>query len=70
MAESTLKDDILAALVKERTRLNTLKPAETTEADYDRQGLVVEFIRRIRNSDEARPAMMEISYGYLTRINL
>lgn len=58
MTESTLKEDILSALRKERDRLVSLEQA--TSEDADRLDLCAEFIKRINQSTKEQPATIEV----------
>lgn len=55
---STLKEDILAALRKERKRLD--EQPKLSASDEDRLSNCLEFIKRINQSDESHPAELVI----------
>lgn len=58
MSESTLKEDILIALRKERNRLNAIK--NPSREEDDRLSNCVEFIKRINQSSEQYPTELEV----------
>lgn len=70
MTDSTLKEDILAALKKERDRLNAIPSAEMTPELEDRLSNTVEFITLINRSSPGREATVEIRNYWVRPISL
>jgi hypothetical protein len=58
MSDSTLKQDVLAALDKELARLNAMK--NRSSADAERRRVCLEFIAEIKRGDKTNAAILKI----------
>jgi len=66
--DGTLKEDVLAALVKERNRLNAV--AKLDDEGENRLSMCVEYIKRIRLSDDYRPATLSVNNPWMEPLKL